>query len=260
MTMKSILARPVAFAAVLTLMPGPVFARPDAALGSLSDAARKAEQSLHQTFANLTFENFGPSPIKGPIYQANAGGRMVYYAPQSDHILFAAVYDRHGVNVTALAQDAIARKRLANLDLGEALVIGPKEAPSVIEFTDPDCPYCRALDRYWATMAAQGKPVQRHIFFVTGIHPQAAAKAEHILCDKDPEAAFRAIYGGGSPATLATCEKGHARVTAHGKAVSQVGVSGTPTLILDGKILSGFQQGEIEAFLEGKTPSNHAAR
>src|SRR3546814_7289206 len=57
----------------------------------------------------------------------------------------------------------------------------PKDAPTVIEFTDPDCPYCRALNRYWAAKAAEGKPVRRLIFFVSGIHPEAAAKSEHIL-------------------------------------------------------------------------------
>ena len=45
---------------------------------SLSKAATLAQEQLKQTFTNLSFEDFGPSPIKGPIYQANAGGRMVY--------------------------------------------------------------------------------------------------------------------------------------------------------------------------------------
>ncbi len=35
----------------------------------------------------------------------------------------------------------------------------------------------------------------------------------------------------------------------HAKLVSSVGITGTPTLIIDGKLVSGFQQAEIEAFL-----------
>ncbi|PBN43538.1 DsbC family protein [Sphingobium sp. D43FB] len=233
-------------------------ASPDAVL--LSQAAAKAEQQLRQSFINLQFDDFRLSPVRGPLYQANAGGRMVYYAPESDNVLFAAIYDRNGVNLTSLEQDAAARKRLASLDRSQALVMGPPDAPDVVEFTDPDCPYCRALDRYWATKAAEGKPVRRHIFFVTGIHPQAEAKAEHILCAADPESAFRSIYSGATPETLTKCESGHARVSAHGKAVAQVGVSGTPTLILDGKILSGFQQAEIEAFLDGRKARDRASR
>lgn len=227
---------------------------------SLSKAAALAQQQLKQTFTNLTFEDFGPSPIKGPIYQANAGGRMVYYAPESEHILFAAIYDRSGVNVTALAQDAAARKRMAGIDRSKALVIGPPGAPEVIEFTDPDCPYCRALDRFWATKAAEGKPVRRLIFFVSGIHPTAASKAEHILCAKNSETTFRALYGGAAPARLEQCPEGHARLAAHDAAVKAIDLSGTPTLILDGKFISGFQQGEIEAWLTQRGHAHEAAQ
>ncbi|MBA4090130.1 MAG: protein-disulfide isomerase [Sphingobium sp.] len=223
----------------------------------LRDAA-KAQEQLKQTFTNLQFEDFGPSPIAGPIYQASAGGRMVYYAPRSEHILFAAVYDRNGVNVTALAQDASARKRLDKIDRSKALVLGPPGAPEVIEFTDPDCPYCRALDRFWATKAAEGKPVRRLIFFVSGIHPQAADKAEHILCAQDQAAAFHAIYGGTTTDKLTACPEGRARMAEHDAAVRSIGLSGTPTLILGGKLVSGFQQAEIEAYLDRTRDSAHA--
>ena len=101
-------------------------------------AAEAAEARLHQTFGNLQFEDFGPSPVKGPLYQAVAGGKIIYYAPESETILFAAVYDRNGVNLTALAQDANARKKLGAIDPAQALVIGPPDAPTVIEFTDPE--------------------------------------------------------------------------------------------------------------------------
>lgn len=217
--------------------------------GDLTAAAATAQRKLRQTFTNLQFEDFGLSPLKGPIYQATAGGRVIYYAPQSAHILFAAVYDRNGVNVTALAQDASARKKLGAIHPAKALVIGHAGAPTVIEFTDPDCPYCQALERFWNAKAAEGKSVRRLVYFVSGIHPEAAAKAEHILCSPDPEAEFKAVYGGKKPAPLHTCAAGHAKVAADSQLVAKVGVSGTPTLIVDGKLISGFQQAELEEFL-----------
>lgn len=216
----------------------------------LAAAAAEAERELHQTFTNLSFEDFGPAPVKGPIFQAIAGGRVIYFAPESGHLLFAAVYDRNGINVTALAQDASARKRLGAVDQADALVIGPAGAPKVIEFTDPDCPYCQALERFWAAKAAEGKPVQRLIYFVSGIHPEAAAKAEHILCSPDKQATFKAIYAGAKPATLHKCASGHDKVARDAVAVRKMGVSGTPTLFVDGKLISGFQQAELEAFLD----------
>lgn len=216
----------------------------------LSAVADDAERQLRQTFTNLQFEEFGPAPVEGPIYQAIAGGRIIYFAPKSGHLLFAAVYDRNGVNVTALAQDASARKRLGAIDPKQALVIGPAGAPQVIEFTDPDCPYCQALERYWQAKAAEGKRVQRLIYFVSGIHPDAGAKAEHILCSPDKEVAFRALYSGAWPRALLKCAAGAAKVAKDALTVGKMGISGTPTLFLDGKLLSGFQQAEIEAFLD----------
>ncbi|MGB3931234.1 MAG: DsbC family protein [Sphingobium sp.] len=217
---------------------------------SLRDAVAQAQVKLQQTFTNLRFEDFGPAPVEGPIYQAVAGGKIIYFAPQSEHLLFATVYDRNGVNLTALAQEQGAARRLKAIDPAKALAVGPVDAPTVIEFTDPDCPYCQALDRFWSAKAAEGKPVRRLIFFVSGIHPTAAAKAEHILCSPDREAAFKAAYSGQTAPVLRQCAAGHDKVAEDAELVARVGVSGTPTLIADGKLISGFQQAELEAFLD----------
>jgi len=217
---------------------------------SLAAAAKAAQEKLHQSFTNLHFEDFGPSPIKGPIYQANAGGRVLYFAPESGHLIFAAVYDRDGVNLTALAQDASLHKRLGAIDPKQALAIGPAGAPTVIEFTDPECPYCRALEKFWNAKAAEGKPVRQLVYFVTSIHPGSAAKVEHILCSPDKEKAFHALYAGAAPDTLLTCPEGHAKVAADAALTAKIGVSGTPTLIIDNKLVAGFQQGELEQFLD----------
>lgn len=243
------------FAASLLIAGTSAFAQ-DAPIAPPTDplpaAAADAQRQLRQTFTNLSFEDFGPAPVKGPIYQATAGGRIIYFAPESAHLLFAAVYDKNGINVTAMAQDASARKRLGAIDPADALVIGSAGAPQVIEFTDPDCPYCQALDRFWTAKAAEGKPVQRLIYFVSTIHPDAAAKAEHILCSPNKEAAFKAVYAGAKPAVLLKCQAGQQKVAKDALTVSKMGIAGTPTLFVDGKLVSGFQQAELQAFLDQK--------
>jgi len=250
MTGRTIRSRFLIGVATSLLMALPALGQPAPTNGhDLSRERDAAEKTLRQSFTNLQFEDFGPAPVTGPLYQAFAGGRVLYFAPDSGHLLFATVYDRNGLNLTALEQDEHARKGLAAIDPAKALAIGPANAPTVIEFTDPDCPYCRALDRFWATKAAEGKPVRRLVYFVSGIHPEAAAKAEHILCSPDPGLAFKAIYEGASPAKLTTCAAGKAKLIADTDIVRRVGVSGTPTLIVNGRIISGFQQAELEAFL-----------
>ena len=227
---------------------------------ALDTASFEAQKRLRQTFTNLQFEDFGPAPVKGPVYQANAGGRIIYFAPESEHLLFAAVYDKNGVNLTALAQDAASRRHLGSIPLEEGLVIGPPGAPEVVEFTDPDCPYCQALERFWSAKAIEGRPIRRRVYFVTGMHPQAAALAEHIMCSPDQEAAFKAVYSGSRPEALRTCQAGAEKVTRDMKAARDVGVSGTPTLVVDGRLVSGFQQGELETFLNARYGGDQKSR
>src|SRR3546814_3710610 len=81
----------------------------------MAKAAAEAEQQLKQTFTNLQFDDFEPAPVKGAIYQASAGGRIVYYAPESEHLLFASIFDKNGVNLTALAQEAGISNRLKSI-------------------------------------------------------------------------------------------------------------------------------------------------
>lgn len=232
--------------------------RPSTQADALSAAGEEAQRRLQQTFTNLKFEDFEAAPVKGAIYQAMAGGRLVYFAPESEHLIFASVFDRNGENLTALAESAATRRKLERIDVGQALTIGPEGAPEVVEFTDPDCPHCRSLDRFWAAKAAEGKPVRRRIFFVTGLHADAAGKAEHILCSADKAAAFEAIYAGSVPARLETCAEGRSKLRADTELVAQVGIAGTPTLIAGGQVISGFRQGEIEAFLDAPAAREQA--
>lgn len=243
-----------AAAVLLAAVPALAEALPTGPNGdaALLKSAADAQRQLQQTFTNLKFEDFGPSPIKGPIFQAMAGGRLLYFAPESEHLLFAAIYDRHGQNLTAQNEESAARSKLGRIDPDQALAIGPAGAPTVIEFTDPDCPYCRSLHRFWATKEAEGKPVRRLIYFVTGIHPEAAAKAEHILCSPDREVAFRAIYAGAAPSSLATCAEGRRQVEAQTAIVGSASIQGTPTLIAGDKVIAGFKQAELESFLDGQ--------
>ena len=61
------------------------------------------------------------------------------------------------------------------------------------------------------------------------------------------------------PAVLRTCAEGRTKVEAHARIVGSAGITGTPTLIAGGKLISGFQQAEIEAFLSSAKTA-HAPR
>ena len=58
----------------------------------LSVAARAAEAQLRQSFANLRFEEFGPAPVTGPLFQASAAMMVLVAVGGVLYTLGAVVY------------------------------------------------------------------------------------------------------------------------------------------------------------------------
>lgn len=217
-----------------------------------SDAAlvAAAEQKMGVTFQNMSIVDFREAPLPG-LYQADIGGRIVYYSPDPEALIFGQIFDKNGVDLTAKALQETHAKRQALVDLGDALAIGPAGAPEFVEFSNPDCGYCRLLNNYVLTEEEQGRPVRRKIIF-TGLNESALSKATHILCSDDPARAFNEIYNGRAPNTLNDCPQGRARAERHAQMAKAAGIQGTPTLWLDGRPVEGFRQGELAAFLQSK--------
>src|SRR3546814_20531993 len=95
-------------APALICATAPAYAQ-DSGIEPITAAAEEAKRQLRQTFTNLTFEDFGPAPVRGRISQAIAGGRVIYFEPESQHLLFAPIYANTGCNLTPLPQNASAR-------------------------------------------------------------------------------------------------------------------------------------------------------
>jgi thiol:disulfide interchange protein DsbC len=215
------------------------------------DTLRAAAQArMGVTFANLSIVDFRASPLPG-LYQADIGGRIVYYSPEPELLLFGQIFDKNGVDLTSQALSETHKKRANRVDLEKALMIGPAGAPEIVEFSNPDCGYCRLLNNFVRGEAEQGRPLRRKIIF-TAYTDEARKKAEHILCAKDPEKAFHEIYQGAAPKALLTCREGRELVLAHAEMSRSAGIQGTPTLWLDGRTVEGFRQGELTAFLQSK--------
>ncbi len=211
-------------------------------LGATTTAA-EAQQSIEQaqaklkaTFTNLTVIDFKAAPVAG-LYEVNMGGRIVYYHPQAEVLIFGEIFSKDGRSLTAESLALTATEIYEQLPLEKALLVGPEDGIPIIEFTDPDCPYCRQYHEFISV-----EPVKRLIFFETRIHPTARAKAIHILCAAEPSAAFLEIYAGIEPARYNDCEEGRAMADEHLAISRQVGVNATPTLILDRTPVTGFRR------------------
>lgn len=135
-----------------------------------------------------------------------------------------------------------------NLDLKKAVKVGSGKI-MVIEFTDPDCAYCRKAEAYFA----KRKDITRHVFFVPlAMHPLAKSKVQYILSSKDKTAAFREASSDSfdkKKLTMITAEgiklqKEHAEIARANK------MNATPTFVIYGRIVEGFDLKKLEPLLK----------
>ena len=208
---------------------------------------KSVEEKLKTTFSNLNASYFDESPIPG-IYEILAGNRLIYFSPENEMLIFGEIFSKQGRSLTAEKLARLQSKKVEDLDLSDALIIGAGEK-TIIEFTDPDCPYCRKLHK----KLSQEKNVRRVIFFsiFEASHPNAKQKAVHIFCSTDKTKAFDAVFNGKiAMMELIDCDKGKRIVESHQQTSTAFGVSGTPTLVLDTSVITGYREAQIAQFLE----------
>lgn len=204
--------------------------------------------NLKKNFPNLRVDSVKESPIKG-LYEIVAGNQVFYFSPDG-YLMFGELWSKDGKNLTAEMREKVLAEKVKSIPLDKALKIGsgPRQ---VIEFTDPDCPYCRKVDEF----LAKRTDVTRYVFFfpLRQIHPDAEKKARYILSQKDREKAFREVVSGaldGKPAPESIHQD--AMLEEMEQVAKSVGVRGTPALWIDGTAVNGADIPRITALLDGK--------
>lgn len=136
----------------------------------------------------------------------------------------------------------------SEMDFSKAVVVGsgPK---TVVEFTDPDCPYCRTASKYF-----DGRmDVTRKVFFYPlPRHPKAKEKVQYALSQQDKAKAYHEVMSGrldnvqrieGITPNGVKLQEEHLEITKKAK------VSATPTFIINGRIIEGLDKKRIEEAL-----------
>ncbi|MDD2581539.1 MAG: thioredoxin fold domain-containing protein [Desulfuromonadaceae bacterium] len=131
-----------------------------------------------------------------------------------------------------------------SLDLSKAITIGngPK---TVVEYTDPDCPFCRKASKYF-----EGRSdITRHVFFYPlPSHHRSKEKARYVLSQRDKANAYHMIMSGsldkktGLKATTAgiRLQEEQLEIARKNK------IDATPTFVINGRIIEGFDPVKIE--------------
>jgi thiol:disulfide interchange protein DsbC len=211
------------------------------------------ETAFRKAFPQLKVDNIVESPVKG-LYEVTSGPNFFYFYPDKELLLVGDIYSKEGKNLTgekkqelkAKAQ-AESLKKLKDLPLEKAVKVGngPK---TVIEFTDPDCPYCRR-----ASEALKGRTdITRYVFLTPLAHPNAITKVQYILSAKDQEKAYHEMMAG-KPLPADATEFSKAvkdQAAAYMELARTMAIEGTPTFFINGQQVVGADMERIDNLLK----------
>lgn len=206
----------------------------------------EAQKKLQTTFFNLSVVDFRPSQIP-ELFEVNLGDKIIYFHPEKELLVFGEIFSKDGQSLTAqsLARQTASLLKKAPFESG--LAIGKPGGVEVVEFCNPDCPYSRRFDALLRELSAK-YAFSRRLFFVAR-NAQATAKAVHVLCAADPDKALAQILSGEN-IPLVHCQKAAERLHQQRQVVENLGVSGTPSFLQDGKLVTGFKPEALVDFLE----------
>jgi thiol:disulfide interchange protein DsbC len=205
----------------------------------------KPDVSLRKAFPNLSFESIGQTDVKG-LYEVVSGLNLFYYYPEKEYLVFGEIFTAAGKSLTAERKGELAAKLVKTLPLDKAVKTGNGKT-EVIEFTDPDCPYCRKAYDFFKNRT----DVTMYTFFSPFAHPGAITKVYYILNADDRGKAYHEIFEGKSaePPVAGYGDSIKKLAQEHLELAKSVGVSGTPTYFINGNQVVGADFQKIEKLL-----------
>jgi thiol:disulfide interchange protein DsbC len=188
------------------------------------------EENFKKLFPNIPVESIMPTEIKG-VYEIVSQNQIV--------------------NITVKRRNENIASKSKDLPLDKALKIGSGKN-IILEFTDPDCPYCRKASSF----LSQKTDVTRYVFFLPlPMHKDAENKIKYIFCSNDKAKAYEeAMQGKLDSQKYEICKKPEIDdlVRIHKDASKKMGINSTPFFIVNGKSISGANTSEIDKALQQK--------
>jgi thiol:disulfide interchange protein DsbC len=213
-------------------------------------AAATPDETFRKSFPDIRTESIRPAPVKG-LYEIVSGGQVFYYVPGPEYIIHGAIITRDRRNLTAERAQKILEGNLKTAPLEKALKIG-SGTHTVVEFTDPDCSYCRQASAF---LSARSDVTRYIFFFPLSIHQNAGAKVRYIFCAADRKLAYEeAMTGKLDGMKFATCEDAAAIEAGktHLEIANRIGVNSTPLFLINGQVVEGADIPLMRQILDGK--------
>ena len=179
-----------------------------------------------------------PAPAPG-YFEVTYGPEVVYVSADGQYLMRGDLIDlKSERNLTEERRLAARLKSLEEVGEGNMVVYGPKDARhTVTVFTDVDCPYCVKLHQEVPELNRQGIKVRYLAYPRAGLGSPGYRKTVSVWCAPDRNQALTDAKAG-KTVPEKTCDNPVADQYALGQ---MLGVTGTPTLILDdGRMVPGY--------------------
>ncbi len=211
-------------------------------------AVRAAANSLAP---DVKVTSIRPTPVAGMnevVLNGQQGPMLVYINDRGTYAFAGELIDiLKERNLTEERVEELTRVKFDSLPLDKAVkVVKGKGNRRLVVFSDPDCPYCRRLEKELAKV----DDVTVYTFLYPIAHPAAIPKSKQIWCAADRGKAWTDyMLNGALPANKGDCTHPLDAVMALGQ---KMRVNGTPTLIFtNGRRIPGFAPADrIETLLQ----------
>jgi thiol:disulfide interchange protein DsbC len=194
-------------------------------------------EKFKKSFPWANGESLRKTDVEG-MYEVAVPGRIIYYLPEKDYILVGPILTPSRKNLTEERMNEIATEKIKTLPLEKGLRMGTGKNV-VIEFTDPDCPYCRDGSKF---LSGQGN-ITKYVFFIPlPMHPDAENKVRYVFCAKDKEKSYEEAMSGkldGKKYEVCSDEKVEKLISEHKQIAAKMGINSTPQFWINGKHVSG---------------------
>ena len=205
-------------------------------------------ETLTKSYPNLNVGEIRTSAIPD-LYELEIGAEILDFFLEKELVVFGEIWTNEGESLTAERREELAAKRFNDIPLDKGVKIGSGHTV-VIEFTDPDCPYCREASAY----LEKRSDTTRYVYFLPlPMHKDAEKHARYIFCSSDKVKAYEEVMSGKHDGErLDTCNdaKVSALIREHRELAVKAGVSGTPSFLIHGHVVTGLNIPVIEQLLE----------
>lgn len=206
--------------------------------------------SLKQLYPKTQFKSVVATDVPG-LYEVTMGKNVAYVDKTGRYFMFGRMFDMQTqTDLTEATLREVTKVDFKNLPTQDAIkFVKGNGKRTLIVFSDPDCPYCRNLEKTLKDL----NDVTIYLFmFPLDGHPQARPTSIAIWCSADRAKAWQDYMSGTKVPEPKVCDNPIDRNIALG---NDIKIGGTPTLFSgDGRMLAGAPDVKvISAFLDTPT-------